>query len=110
MPHHSLLQLQFSWPNTYLVLPKDHGYVQTDLFGQAHLLVKDHLEYQCNVLLILQNSTLRHYTLYEPSHLHDCVKALHDLCVNSQGSSLPAIREKYSQHKVITRLSILASV
>ncbi|KAJ8450309.1 hypothetical protein Cgig2_004766 [Carnegiea gigantea] len=45
------------------------------------------------------NSTLRHYTLYEPSDLHDCVKALHDLCLNSQGSSLPAIREKYSQHK-----------
>ncbi|KAG5525099.1 hypothetical protein RHGRI_031694 [Rhododendron griersonianum] len=45
------------------------------------------------------NSTLRHYTLYQPSDLSDCVKALHSLCCNSQSSSLPAIREKYSQHK-----------
>ncbi|KAL6984286.1 Cyclin-A1-1 [Sarracenia purpurea var. burkii] len=45
------------------------------------------------------NSTLRHYTLYHPSDLCDCVKALHDLCCNSQNSSLPAIRQKYSQHK-----------
>uniref|UniRef100_A0A5B7B9R0 Putative cyclin-A1-1-like n=1 Tax=Davidia involucrata TaxID=16924 RepID=A0A5B7B9R0_DAVIN len=45
------------------------------------------------------NSTLRHYTLYQPSDLCDCVKALHSLCCNSTNSSLPAIREKYSQHK-----------
>nr|XP_027091321.1 cyclin-A1-4-like isoform X1 [Coffea arabica] len=45
------------------------------------------------------NSTLRHYTLYQPSDLHDCVKALHSLCSGSHNSSLPAIREKYSQHK-----------
>ncbi|GMP79487.1 hypothetical protein CsSME_00035010 [Camellia sinensis var. sinensis] len=45
------------------------------------------------------NSTLRHYTLYQPSDLSECVKALHSLCCNSLSSSLPAIREKYSQHK-----------
>ncbi|KAK9743487.1 hypothetical protein RND81_03G242800 [Saponaria officinalis] len=45
------------------------------------------------------NSTMRHYTLYEPSDLEECVKALHQLCLNSHNSSLPAIREKYSQHK-----------
>lgn len=45
------------------------------------------------------NPTLRHYTLYQPSDLRDCVKALHSLCCNSYSSSLPAIREKYSQHK-----------
>lgn len=45
------------------------------------------------------NSTLLHYTLYEPSDLHDCVKALHQLCLSSHSSSLSAIREKYSQHK-----------
>ncbi|GMH00940.1 hypothetical protein Nepgr_002779 [Nepenthes gracilis] len=45
------------------------------------------------------NSTLQHYTLYEPSDLHDCVQALHQLCLNSHSSSLPAIREKYSHHK-----------
>ncbi|KAL9234745.1 hypothetical protein vseg_009577 [Gypsophila vaccaria] len=45
------------------------------------------------------NRTLRHYTLYEPSDLEECVKALHQLFLNSHSSSLPAIREKYSQHK-----------
>uniref|UniRef100_A0A5B7AJ50 Putative cyclin-A1-1-like n=1 Tax=Davidia involucrata TaxID=16924 RepID=A0A5B7AJ50_DAVIN len=44
-------------------------------------------------------STLRHYTLYKSSDLCDCVKALHRLCCNSHNSNLPAIREKYSQHK-----------
>ncbi|KAL2520006.1 pentatricopeptide repeat-containing protein [Forsythia ovata] len=46
-----------------------------------------------------KNSTLRHYTLYQPSDLHECVLALCGLCCNSHNSSLPAIREKYSQHK-----------
>ncbi|KAJ1397069.1 Cyclin-like [Sesbania bispinosa] len=45
------------------------------------------------------NSTLQHYTLYRPSDLCGCVKDLHRLCRNSPGSNLPAIREKYSQHK-----------
>lgn len=48
-----------------------------------------------------QNATLQHYTLYQPSDLHDCVKDLHRLCCDNNSSSLPAIREKYSQHKVI---------
>ncbi|OAY80470.1 Cyclin-A1-1 [Ananas comosus] len=45
------------------------------------------------------NMTLHHYTLYKPSELCDCAKALHRLFCNSPGSNLPAIREKYSQHK-----------
>ncbi|KAK4490128.1 hypothetical protein RD792_000793 [Penstemon davidsonii] len=46
------------------------------------------------------NCTLQHYTLYQPFDLRDCVLALHGLaCCNGQKSSLPAIREKYSQHK-----------
>ncbi|XVF39281.1 hypothetical protein PTKIN_Ptkin01aG0022100 [Pterospermum kingtungense] len=45
------------------------------------------------------DSILRHYTLYKPSDLGDCVKALHHLCRNGGRSNLPAIREKYSQHK-----------
>ncbi|TKY74240.1 Cyclin-A1-1 protein [Spatholobus suberectus] len=45
------------------------------------------------------NSTLQHYTLYQPSDLCVCVKDLHRLCCNSSNSNLPAIREKYSQHK-----------
>nr|XP_043607498.1 cyclin-A1-4 [Erigeron canadensis] len=45
------------------------------------------------------NSTLRHYTQYQPSDLHECVKALHALVCECPNSSLPAIREKYSQHK-----------
>lgn len=43
--------------------------------------------------------TMEHYTLYKLSDLRDSVKALHRLCCNSNSSSLPAIREKYSQHK-----------
>ncbi|KAL5227166.1 hypothetical protein ABZP36_015431 [Zizania latifolia] len=46
------------------------------------------------------NSTLAHYTQYKPSELSDCVKALHRLFSVGPGSNLPAIREKYSQHKV----------
>ncbi|CAM8878165.1 unnamed protein product [Rhodiola kirilowii] len=45
------------------------------------------------------DSTLTRYTQYQPSELHDCVKALHHLYRDSPSSSLPAIREKYSQHK-----------
>ena len=48
----------------------------------------------------LQNSTIQHYTQYQPSDLSSCVKELHRLCSNNHNSSLPAIREKYSQHKV----------
>ncbi|CAL5386894.1 unnamed protein product [Camellia sinensis] len=36
-----------------------------------------------------------------PSDLRDCVKAIHRLVCNIHSSSLPAIREKYSQHKAI---------
>ncbi|KAK1407737.1 hypothetical protein QVD17_39363 [Tagetes erecta] len=45
------------------------------------------------------SSTLNHYTQYQPSELFECVKALHTLVCECPNSSLPAIREKYSQHK-----------
>ncbi|OMO50401.1 hypothetical protein CCACVL1_30461 [Corchorus capsularis] len=45
------------------------------------------------------DSALGHYTLYQPSDMCDCVKALHQLCRNGGYANLPAIREKYSQHK-----------
>ncbi|KAI7740861.1 hypothetical protein M8C21_006503 [Ambrosia artemisiifolia] len=45
------------------------------------------------------NSTLKHYTQYQPSALFECVKSLHTLVTECPNSSLPAIREKYSQHK-----------
>ncbi|XP_042964350.1 cyclin-A1-4-like [Carya illinoinensis] len=45
------------------------------------------------------NSALKLYTLYQASDLVDCVKALHSLCCNCSNRNLPAIREKYSQHK-----------
>ncbi|XP_022766336.1 cyclin-A1-1-like [Durio zibethinus] len=45
------------------------------------------------------NSTLQHYIHYKPSDLCDCVKDLHRLCCNNNNSTLPAIREKYNQHK-----------
>lgn len=57
--------------------------------------------------MLVQNSTLRHYTLYQASDLSDCVKALHSLCCNASNSNLHAIREKYSQHKLwITTISL----
>ncbi|KAI7740860.1 hypothetical protein M8C21_006502 [Ambrosia artemisiifolia] len=46
-----------------------------------------------------ENSTLKHYTQYQPSELFECVKSLHTLVTECPNSSLPAIREKYSQHK-----------
>lgn len=53
-----------------------------------------------NCICLMQNSTLKHYAQYEPSDLLECVNALHSLACNSLNSNLPAIREKYSQHKV----------
>ncbi|KAF7816826.1 cyclin-A1-4-like [Senna tora] len=47
------------------------------------------------------NSTLRHYTSYQSWDLCDCVNALHWLCCHGS-YNLPAIREKYSQHKMYT--------
>ncbi|KAJ7528098.1 hypothetical protein O6H91_16G083900 [Diphasiastrum complanatum] len=45
------------------------------------------------------NTTLQHYTGYEPSELKGCVKAIFDLQCNTKNCTLPAIREKYRQHK-----------
>ncbi|CAJ2667714.1 unnamed protein product [Trifolium pratense] len=45
------------------------------------------------------NPTLQHYTQYQPADLCVCVKDLHRLCCNSPNSNLPAIKEKYNQHK-----------
>ncbi len=59
--------------------------------------------------VLVQNSTLQHYTLYQPSDLCDCVKDLHRLCCDSHSSSLPAVREKYSQHKV-SKMTCTASL
>ncbi|KAM7252863.1 hypothetical protein ACFE04_025481 [Oxalis oulophora] len=44
------------------------------------------------------DSTLQHYTLYQPSDLRNCVMDLHRLCCDNN-STLPAVKEKYSQHK-----------
>ncbi|XP_017243271.1 cyclin-A1-1 [Daucus carota subsp. sativus] len=46
------------------------------------------------------NSELQQYTLYKPSDVLKCVRALHCLCCDSEvRSSLPAIRVKYSRHE-----------
>jgi hypothetical protein len=47
-----------------------------------------------------QDSTLQHYTGYKASELKECVTALHELQCNTKKCTLPAIREKYCQHKV----------
>ncbi|KAL0853963.1 hypothetical protein Bca101_059115 [Brassica carinata] len=45
------------------------------------------------------NSTLQHYTQYRAMELRGCVKDLQRLSSNAHVSTLPAVREKYSQHK-----------
>lgn len=45
------------------------------------------------------DATLQHYTGYRPSELGHCVKAIHELQRNTDSCSLPAVREKYRQHK-----------
>ncbi|CAN6340109.1 unnamed protein product [Urochloa humidicola] len=45
------------------------------------------------------NSSLSYYTQYTPSELRCCVRVLHRLFRFGPGRDLPAIREKYSQHK-----------
>lgn len=45
------------------------------------------------------DATLQHYTGYRPSELESCVKAIHELQRNTKSCTLPAIREKYRQHK-----------
>lgn len=51
-------------------------------------------------LLVNQNSTLQHYTQYGATELRGCLMDLHRLCSNAHVSTLPAVRDKYSQHKV----------
>ncbi|EFJ26373.1 hypothetical protein SELMODRAFT_412894 [Selaginella moellendorffii] len=45
------------------------------------------------------NGTLRHYTGYCASELAQCVRDIHELQCNTKGCGLPAVREKYKQHK-----------
>lgn len=46
------------------------------------------------------DATLQHYTGYRPWELERCVRAMHELQRNTKSCSLPAVREKYRQHKV----------
>ncbi|ONK67106.1 uncharacterized protein A4U43_C06F15770 [Asparagus officinalis] len=85
-----------------------------DYIAELSLLEYDMLRYPVSMVaaasvflakFILQpkkhpwNATLRHYTAYQPSELFECVNALHHLFSNRPGNNLPAIREKYSQHR-----------
>ncbi|CAG7875806.1 unnamed protein product [Brassica rapa] len=45
------------------------------------------------------NSTLQLYTQYGAMELRGCVKDLQRFCSNAHVSTLPAVRDKYSQHK-----------
>lgn len=55
-----------------------------------------------NAIACLQNQTLGHYTRYETVTLKNTVLAMEDLQLNTSGSTLVAIRNKYSQQKVHT--------
>ncbi|CAI5526169.1 unnamed protein product [Closterium sp. Naga37s-1] len=61
------------------------------------------------VPVALQDATLQHYTGYAPSQLKEAVMALYDLQRNVKGCTLPAIREKYRQPKVLIHSSLQAS-
>lgn len=54
------------------------------------------------IMYFLQNLTLEHYTNYKASELKTAVLALEGLQLNTCGSTLNAIREKYRQQKVTT--------
>jgi hypothetical protein len=54
----------------------------------------------------LQDSTLQHYTGYKPSELKGCVVGIHEIQCNTKNCTLPAIREKYRQHKVILKCKL----
>ncbi|KAL2318484.1 hypothetical protein Fmac_032360 [Flemingia macrophylla] len=45
------------------------------------------------------NSELHQLTKYKPADLKECVQNVHDLYLSRKGCSLPAVREKYKQHK-----------
>ena len=53
-------------------------------------------------MLFFQDATLEHYTSYKASELKNVVLAMQDLQLNTNGSSLNAIREKYKLKKVTT--------
>ena len=53
-----------------------------------------------HLFIYLQNPTLEHYTKYKASELKTVVLALQDLQLNTKGSSLNAVPEKYKQQKV----------
>ncbi len=54
----------------------------------------------------MQDSTLQHYTGYKPSELRECVVGIHEIQCNTKNCTLPAIREKYRQHKVILKCKL----
>lgn len=60
-------------------------------------------------LMCLQNPTLQHYTRYETPSLKKTVLAMEDLQLNTSGSTLVAVRNKYNQ-KVHFGCSYLLSV
>ena len=45
------------------------------------------------------SATLAHYTGYQPAQLKECATQLVELFAGAKRQTLPAVREKYSQHK-----------
>jgi len=44
---------------------------------------------------------LQRHSGYRPSDLKECVLAIHDIQLNRKGSSSRAVRDKYTQNKVL---------
>lgn len=99
---------QCSLQNSLLTQLCIHGWVTTLLYSLSHPYLVIGLFpvtagwfLNSNLCIVVeQDSTLQHYTGYKASELKECVTALHELQCNTKKCTLPAIREKYCQHKV----------
>ena len=82
----------------YILDPTRRPWVCICTLSRQSLLLRINVV-KCLILLVNQNSTLQHYTQYEALELRGCVMDLQRLCSNAHVSTLPAVRDKYSQHK-----------
>lgn len=94
----STLQLEFLGNYLAELTLVEYGFLQylpSMIAGSAVFLAKVTLDPSTKPW----NPTLQHYSGYKPSELKECVKAIHDLQCNKKNCTLPAVREKYKQHK-----------
>lgn len=71
---------------------KDINFLKLLYFGKISSVIN---------LLVWQSAALRICSGYKPYDLKECVLAIHNLQLNREACASQAIRDKYSQHKVI---------